>query len=141
FGVYELHVGEAEKREYRFQIRNLRVGGRVAVLAAAGERHVDFLALEQAFWTLLGVAERHTGTRNRVDPVLELRRHAKVVHRDAQYHDIGRLDLGDQGVIERHARSLLGRALTGRREQRTERGFIEHRVRRVVEVAHREGRF
>src|SRR6266480_1937291 len=96
FGVYEADVGKAEEREYRLQIRHLRVRWGVSVFAAARQRYIHLLTFEQPFGSLLRVAKRHTGARNRVDPVLQRRRHAEVVHRDTEHNDVSGLNLRDQ---------------------------------------------
>ena len=114
FGVHEVDVGHAEEREHGLEVRHLRVGRRVAVLAAARERDVDLLALEQSLRATRRVAERHLRPRDRVDPVLELRRHAEVVHRHAQHHHICGPDLRNQRIVER-ARVRPARASAGLR--------------------------
>jgi hypothetical protein len=136
FGVHELHVRHAQESQHRLQIWHLRVGWRVAVLPATGQGHIHLLAGEQPHGALVGVGEGDAGTGDRIDPVLELRRHAEVVHGHPQHQHIGRLDFGDQRVVNGHAGSLFGRALFGGCEQGLQGRFVQLGQRLAPQIAH-----
>jgi len=140
FGIDEVDVGHAEEAEHGLQVRRLRVGGSATIAAAAGEGDEDLLALEQALGAVLGVAEGDAGAGDSVDPVLELRGDAEVVHRHANDDDVSRLHFGDQRVADRHAGDLLGCALLGRRKQCAKCCFVDHRCGVTRQVALHKGR-
>jgi hypothetical protein len=133
-----MHILHTQETEHGLQVGHLAVGLGTAIGAAARQGDIDRLAMEQAHGALFRVAEGHTVAGDGIDPVLQLHRHAEVVHRDAEHDRVGGLDFGDQRIVEGDARRLFGAALLGRGEQRAERGFIEDRMRRDGKVAQGE---
>jgi len=66
FRVDEMHVDQAEEGEYRRQVRDLRIGRRVPIVAATRQRNIDLLSLQQPFRTSLRIAECNAGSRDRI---------------------------------------------------------------------------
>ena len=106
----------------------MTVGRGIAIPTAARQRHVDAPTREQTDRSLFRVAESHADTSDGIDPVLQLRRYAEVVHGHAEHDYVGGLDLRDQGIVERNAGGLLGRALLGRRRECDQSGLVQERM-------------
>ena len=85
FGANEDHVGDTEEAEHTAQVCFLVVEERERCLrtgeAAARGGNDDPLAASEPLRSVLGVAESLPGDRKAVDPRLELRGNAEVVHR------------------------------------------------------------
>ena len=84
FGANEGHVGDTEEAEHIAQVCLLvieeRERRRRTGKAATRRGDDDFLAASEPFRSVLGVAEGLPGDRKPVDPRLELRRNAEVLH-------------------------------------------------------------
>ena len=89
-GIHEFHVVDADEGEHLAQVGLDEVAAAVdGMLAAVGRRDDHLLAAGQANRAVLGVAEGLAGDRDAIDPGLELAGDGEVVHRRADYHDVG----------------------------------------------------
>ena len=70
----------------------------LAVEAGAALDDDRALALEQTLGARLGVAEGDPGAKHMVEPGLERRGDAEIVHRRSDHHDVGDRQLGDEPV-------------------------------------------
>ena len=90
FGVDELDVRDAEEaRGSRARSAVCVSGGVPAYTPPRVAKTYAFLPVSRPTGALLGVAERHAGARDVVEVGLELRRHAEVVHRQAEHDHVG----------------------------------------------------
>ncbi|CBJ34892.1 hypothethical protein (plasmid) [Ralstonia solanacearum PSI07] len=151
FRANEGDIRDAEKAEGHLQIGFLMIeggGGRAfAVDAAARGGDDQLLAAAQSDRAVLPVAERLPGDGDAVDPGLQLRGNAKVVHRCADDHDVGCQEclereladgnVGLQCIIDRSA--LCGRKVCCRQMANRCGGKVETRDRKVG-VSVTEGR-
>jgi hypothetical protein len=110
---------QAEEAEELPDERSLVVARRAGVRTPARGEDVHLLAGQQTLWALLGVPERHARPSDVVEVGLERRRHAEVVHRQADHDDVGAPQLVDQrvGVVDH---GLLRRSALACRQERLE---------------------
>ncbi len=90
FGANHFDIGDAEETQHGAQVAFVGRAGRLAGMHATGggdDHH--FLVAGQANRAVLGVAEGLAGDRDAIDPGLELAGDGEVVHRRADYHDVG----------------------------------------------------
>ena len=102
FGAHEGEVGDADEPKDNLQIRLGMLKRRVLRIHPAardGDDHA--LAMHQAFRTGRAVPEGLAGDDHAIDPGLQLRRDAEVVHRRANDDDIGRQEIGQDLRIAR----------------------------------------
>ncbi len=107
----------------------------VGVHTAASGKYQHRFVLKQANRAGFGVFEGNAGTGNVVDPGLELRRHAEVVHRQADHHDIGITQLCHQCIRFGHQCLLFGAALICRGKEGADPVAVQMRQRLVGKVA------
>ena len=107
----ERDVGDADEAEQRAKMGLLRVHRlrrSLAVETAPAQDDDGALALQQALRAGLAVAERHAGPQHVVEPGLQGRGDAEIVHGRADDDRVGGLEFGDELV-----RECLGRGLGG----------------------------
>lgn len=136
FGVHEVHLGDTDQAQDRFQVGRHGVGVLAEVHAAPRAEHHRLDAFDQALRVGLGVAEGHLGACNQVEPVLQRSGHVEVVHRCGDQHQIALHQLGDQGI---GLEARLGTPLfqrTTRSQRLTEVGaiYFEHCLRAMEEI-------
>ena len=135
FGIDELDVGDADERQEVANVGGLAVTRRSRVAAAARREDIGFLARQQAFGTVRGIAESDSGASDVVEIRFERRRNAEVVHRHAEYDGLRALEFVDQRVRLGDQRLLARGALGGSGDERQETFGIEVRQRLAGEIA------
>jgi len=89
---------KADEAQHMAQVGAGEIDRRAHRNAIGRERHIDLLALQQAFRTVGGIGERDLGAGDLVDPGLQGRRDREVVERRADHDHVRGLKLGDQFV-------------------------------------------
>ncbi len=109
--VDRFDVSDAEESEHRAQVAALVLEGLerpARVDPAAGLHENDLLTREETLGTLLGVAEGTAGARDVIDPRLQRRGNAEIVHGRCDYDDVRGEKLVDERVGLRQNRILSG---------------------------------
>ena len=135
----EGRVRNAKKTKYRPQIRLHEIERGHPRLGVVDPARCDdegrLLAGDQAFRPFLTVGKGPAHARNLVNPELENRRHAKVMHRHSDDVLIRLLQFGEQGVGERKQFLLLWSAGLFRRVNGTDPFRVDWRDGCCVEVS------
>jgi hypothetical protein len=144
----EMQVANADGAEHRLQVRREEVGlprpspfTRVAAARRHGDVHRP--VREQADLASGREAEAAVRAQHMVDPGLQHRGHRVVVHRRADDHRVGRLQLADQPLgLRQRAGPLVGVGPhRPRARQRVAVGFVDVRQADRAEVAPHHGGF
>src|SRR5690606_1531201 len=120
------------KFEQHAQMRDLEVVARIAIDAPAAHRDDRTLALEQALRTAFGIAEGDPCAQHVVEPGLQGRAYAEIVHRRADDDRVRLRQLRDEGVRQFTQSRLVG---IGRRAKCGHRVRYKVRDRVRVEIA------
>ena len=142
--VYDLDIGDADETERRAQVRFLEIEGLHRSLRIGPSSCQDehgLLSRHQALRPLFGITERAPRAHDVIDPCLERRGDAEIVHGRRDDDDVRGEELRDQRVGKRQRLPIRVALLLGRNSASGSERRADVRQRLPRYVAHDHARF